>query len=569
MEEISNDLGLIHFMDTWEVGCGISFQDFNNDGWDDITLGSERGRPISLYVNDNGTLNRIPSIVNNVENVRQILWIDYDNDGDKDLYVSAYDGISRLYRQESDFKFRDITSESNLPTSNQRAIGATWGDVNRDGWLDLYYSIRKNASYGVTENQNRLFLNLGGSFEEVSSLYQVEDKNRAPFCASFIDVNNDLWPDIYIANDRAKRNTFYLNQQGKSYIDISEESNAGIYMDAMCVTPADINNDELTDIYIANTGTEGNKLLINNTEDPEAVLFSEEATAYNLTYNHTAWSSVFYDSDNDGDLDLFVSGTQFVTSDFSSLFYENESADFKPVHYNNLLGKASFASAKGDLNNDGLIDMLIQINPPDPYQFWVNTSDRVNNFIKLKLEGVISNREGIGCHIRVYTDGAVQYQQKYSNTGYLGQDSDVLHFGIGLRSDVDSIKVIWPTGHIDWYFDMLANETYTLREGASSESIQVDDDVSIFNNLTVATNNSYSHAAISLFPNPTSDKIILDSPERINMLELLSISGNSIKKKTSFTQSPPQLNVSDLTPGLYIIKITIDRRVYTEKFVKL
>ncbi|MFT6810506.1 MAG: hypothetical protein ACJA01_003750 [Saprospiraceae bacterium] len=176
MQEVSRTINLSYVMDGWEVGSGISFQDFNNDGWDDITIGTERGRPLVLYSNENGTLNRIPSIVNNLENVRQVLWTDYDNDGDKDLYISAYDGISKLYRQSPGFIFKDVTNEVYLPASPQRAIGATWGDVNRDGWLDLYYSIRKNSLYAIEENQNRLFLNLGGFFEEVSDAYNVRDR---------------------------------------------------------------------------------------------------------------------------------------------------------------------------------------------------------------------------------------------------------------------------------------------------------------------------------------------------------------------------------------------------------
>ncbi|MFT6810507.1 MAG: hypothetical protein ACJA01_003751 [Saprospiraceae bacterium] len=378
-----------------------------------------------------------------------------------------------------------------------------------------------------------------------------------------------MWPDIYIANDRSKRNTLYLNNGFGAYDDISESSNTGLFMDAKCVTPSDINDDQNIDIYIANTGGEGNWLLINESQIIGEPSFLEKAEEYSLTYNHTAWRSVFFDGDNDADSDLFVSGTQYISSGFSSYFYENQNSKFEIQQKEALIGKASFTSAKGDLNNDGLIDILVQINPPDPYQFWSNTSTAGFNFIKLDLEGVISNREGIGCHVRLYSNDKILYKQIYSNTGYLGQDSDVLHFGIGSQSIADSIVITWPTGHIDRFYNLEKGTTHHLKEGASTESIYIDSEIEIYTEITVATKENYQSSEVSIFPNPTNDIISIEGSHPIRKAEILTSIGLPIKAMDFNPQTTIQLLISHLSPGLYIAKVWTDQSASSKLFVKL
>lgn len=571
--EVSIQSGLNHKLLKWEQGCGVSFSDFNNDGLDDITLGTEYGRPISFYENSAEGFKMIPAVVDNVENVRQVLWIDFDNDGDKDLYVSAYEGISKLYRNDGNLVLTDITEAVQLPLQRQRSIGATWGDVNRDGWLDLYCSTRRYLENGIEDNYNRLFLNIGGEyFEEVPGNFGTEDRGRLPFCAAFLDINNDLWPDIYIANDKFNRNSLLLNKAGKSYEDISEISEAGILMNAMCVTPWDINNDEKIDIYLTNIydlsddGILGNKLLVNqSTIDQSQFAFSEEASLYNLTYKGTGWNSTFYDGDNDGDGDLFVSGTVSVGPTFASHFYEKTGSQFEPTIYSELINKNSFSAAKGDIDNNGLLDILVQINTPDPYQLWVNEEASTNNFVKLKLEGVVSNKEGIGAHIRLFSTTGMQYQQVYSNTGFLSQDSDKVHFGVGQDELIDSIQITWPTGHIDTHREVIVNQLHRIKEGSEYDSIYIDPSLEISSMVTTASEEESSPNLISISPNPTQDVLMMSTEKTINQLEIFDISSKLIEK---WLLPGDEISIGHLRNGLYILRIEIEGQLYVVKIVK-
>ena len=248
-------LGIDHRFGLGSTGGGVSFHDFNGDGWDDITLTTERGKPIYFYMNENGTFRRIEALVNNLCESKQVLWIDYDNDGDKDLFVTCLSEVNRLYNNQN-MVFTDVTEESGLSMAKLRTYGATWGDVDLDGWLDLYVTNKRTDN---EININNLYLNLGnGKFQDITSSSLTADSLKRPFCASFVDINNDLLPDIYIAQDKRAVNTLLKHMGNGIFSDISVTSNANLIMDGMSVTAGDFNNDQHLDIYITNI-PEGNK----------------------------------------------------------------------------------------------------------------------------------------------------------------------------------------------------------------------------------------------------------------------------------------------------------------------
>ncbi len=459
-QEVAIQKGIDHMFGLGSTGGGVSFHDFDGDGWDDITLTTERGKPIYFYKNDNGTFKRIEALVNNLCESKQVLWIDYDNDGDKDLFVTCLSDVNRLYNNHK-MVFTDVTDESGLSMAKLKTYGATWGDIDRDGWIDLYVTNKRTDD---EININNLYLNLGdGKFQDITLSSYTADSMKRPFCASFVDINNDLFPDIYIAQDKKATNTLLKNMGEGVFSDISVTSNSNIVMDGMSVTAGDFNNDQYLDIYITNI-PEGNKLLKNNGDES----FLEVAMESGVDYLGYAWGANFLDYDNDGDLDLYVSGMLEGSDEVPSILYTN--TGMGNFTYQDLGFSRdtviSYSNAIGDINNDGFPDIIV--NNYDNYRsmLWKNSAGN-NHWIKVKLEGVSSNRDGIGAFIYIYYSGSEFMHYTGSANGFLGQNSSYNMIGLGNTETIDSLKVLWPSGQEDIIRKISSNQTLIIREGST------------------------------------------------------------------------------------------------------
>lgn len=135
----SDSLGLWQiYGDPADYGGGISWVDFNGDGWDDFSFGSADGEPLYIYKNTGGGLVPMSTAVfGDSGHARSLTWADYDNDGDKDLFVSHEYESNRLYRNEGNWNFTEVTQTAGIDTTATYAYSACWGDYDRDGWLDL------------------------------------------------------------------------------------------------------------------------------------------------------------------------------------------------------------------------------------------------------------------------------------------------------------------------------------------------------------------------------------------------------------------------------------------------
>lgn len=439
---------------------GVSFCDFNKDGLDDLTFASGKGKTISFYINNgNGFTLLDPPLVDNLDEVKQILWIDFNNDGDKDLYFTTLDSRNYLYKNNGNLELSDVTESVGLSLDIAPNYGAAWGDIDRDGWLDLMLTEKKITQ--SVSSTNRLFRNLGnGSFEEITnSSGLVEQKN--PFVISFIDYNNDLWPDIYIAQDKNRINSLFSNQHNKGFKNISKITNSDLSMFGMSVASEDIDGNGTAEIYITNTI--GNKLLLNYTQ-----IYSEEANKRGVDLiGGTSWGASFLDSENDGDQDLYVSGMLVGNDVVSSAYYENDGLGKFTKSKAGFIGDTviSYSNAVGDINNDGFIDIVVNNDQPFKAQLWQN-SGGTNNWIKIKLKGVISNRDGIGSRIELFLKGRGKSHFTRNAVSYLGQNSDWISFGLANATKADSIHVYWPSGHIEKLYDIFPNQRIVVEEGS-------------------------------------------------------------------------------------------------------
>jgi len=514
-ENQAEQLGIRTLKTEFSIGNGVSFVDFDQDGWDDLTIGTPRGKFIDFYKNEGGRFKRIFPLVTHRDEAKQINWVDFDNDGDLDLFVASYAGPNRLYENIGDLQFEDITEAAGLPMHDEYTYGAVWGDYDRDGWLDLYFGTHKDVN---PDKYNKLFRNQGDkTFQDVSTTTNTSDLNKVPFCSGFIDVNNDMWPDLYTANDKLTYNTLLFNTGQGNFFSVGDLTGADLRMNGMCVNMGDFNNDGWQDIYVTNTPA-GNKLLRNDGLQPglDIPSFTEIGTSAGVGYFGHSWASNFLDADNDGDLDLYVSGTMKIADlgNRTSVFYENQGNGQFTAPVAGMAGDSarSYVNVIGDANQDGYPDIAVQNNPPNFHHCWINSGGN-NRWLKLKLEGVKSNRDAVGARIEVFADTLYQLRYRNCGNGFMGQNTKTLIFGCDRYEQVDSVLITWPTGHIDRFYQLATNQLYHFQEGASTNGqIEVAPEV----NLTISQLPTLLQTAqkLSLYPIPANSQVQFSGPHQ-------------------------------------------------------
>jgi hypothetical protein len=481
------ELQIAHSMtngDYW--GAGVSVFDIDNDGWDDITFIQENDS-IVVYKNSFGNFQRMPSFHLNQGRTKSQIWVDYDNDNDNDLFISTYNGPLKLLQNNGNFNFVEIPFAAGLSQINSANYGITFADYDRDGFLDMYL-----CRYVFTGNPNNeglinlLFKNNGdGTFSNVTSAAGVGNGIALSFMGVWMDVNKDKWPDLYVINDRVPENTLYQNNGDGTFTDVTAISGTGLPGDdPMSATFADFDNDGDLDHYSSNSGDQGKlgRLLVHD----QGWEFNELAAQYGVAIDKLSWGATWVDVDNDSFLDLYVAtgnGSGIVQEDRSYLYMNQNGLLFEdsPQYFSDNHIAGSFSVAKGDLNNDGFTDLVVQnVNGTNSF-VWVNQSqlNETNNFIKLTLKGTISNKMAIGAWINVYCGSETFVHYTRCGENYLSQNSQNLIFGLGNHTLVDSIVVEYPSGITDRYVYLVANQTYSFVEGESLQaSIQYSGDLS-------------------------------------------------------------------------------------------
>jgi len=182
------------------LGPSISFFDFDNDGWDDVTVPASATRDFRFFKNVAGTFEELNlGISSNTIQARHAIWIDVDNDGDNDFFATSDLGHLWLYRNEGGNSFTDITDTSGLPAADLPYWGSSWGDYNNDGFLDVFISIRDADQV----EGNLLYQGNGdGTFINTTAVSGIDPAGYITFCSSFFDYDNDGDQDIYTANDK-------------------------------------------------------------------------------------------------------------------------------------------------------------------------------------------------------------------------------------------------------------------------------------------------------------------------------------------------------------------------------
>lgn len=461
-------------------GSGVSVHDFDGDGLDDLSFGTTNDPPFFFRNTGNG-FEQIPfEHPSPALTIKSILWVDIDNDGDKDLLLTYEFGAIRLYENIGDLELIDITEDSGiLVESGIRYSGASFGDYDNDGYLDFYVCKFYNMfSFEGEMFENKLYRNNGdNTFTDVTYEANASVGVNASFMATWIDVNYDGYQDIFVVNDRLfNRNHLLLNNGDGTFTEVAEDYGVANYLDAMGCSLGDYNNDLLLDFYVANSQNEGNHLYRQNPD----FTYDEVGEEANVQVFDLCWSGLWMDYNNNGWLDLHV-GTEFtVWQQFSRnpFFVNNGNGTFTESGVALGLGHdhySSFGTAHGDWNNDGYSDFIVNNKTPYPCLIWENITPHENNYLAVTLEGTVSNRDAIGSFIYCYTGDDAQMRYTACGENFLGQNSQRKLFGIGQAEVVDSVVVKWLSGHIDVFYDLEPNQTYHIIEGSSLSGLVIAD----------------------------------------------------------------------------------------------
>ena len=499
------------------TGCGCAFIDYDNDGWVDVFLlsgtrldGDPPGATNRLYKNNrDGTF----TDVTEKAGLKAVGWAsgvcigDYNNDGFEDIFCT-YFGQNRLYRNNGDGTFTDTTKSAGLWSEQPRwGAGCSFLDYNRDGHLDLFVSNYVRFSFehapvpgenvncnwkgvpvecgprGLPTGKHSLYRNNGdGTFTDVS---QEAGIASATGCYGMTvvaaDLDEDGWPDIFVACDSTPSLLFMNNHNGtfreEGVLRGVALSDDGLEQAGMGVGVGDYDLDGHLDLFKTHFAEDANGLYHNDGKGNFDDLTRSSRVAVDTRY--ICWGAGMVDLDNDGYPDLFVStGNVYPEVERKLKQYANKTP--RTVFRN--LGNRTFEElsqeagpgvtdahcsrgcAFGDFDNDGDVDVLI-VNMNEPPSLLRNDMKAKRNWIKVKLEGVKSNRSAIGARVVARYGGKAQAQAVLSQSSFYSCNDSRLHFGLGGFSSVD-LDIYWPNGLHEQYKKIPANQLITLREGS-------------------------------------------------------------------------------------------------------
>jgi hypothetical protein len=438
-----------------EFGSGIAAGDIDGDGDMDLAVSNGDGGTLRLYRNDgSGQFTELQStgLASPPGQVHGLVFADVDNDGDQDLYVCGFRIPSMLYINQGSGTFVDEAAARGITHSTSN-FGASFGDFDLDGWLDLYVSNRGDPMTGRGQ-PNILYRNLGGGvFVDVTASAGVGNVGLT-YAAVFADVDEDGWPDIVLANDKGARgvpNEVYRNLGNGVFAAVGAQISANTAIDAMGVDYTDAFNDGGVDLFFSDSNPD-HLLLV---QDNATGRYADLSTRCGLFSVTDGWAVHFVDLDNDGWQDLHVVNSNWPNSVFRNPGQAlSQVGAWQDISAQLNLGQfyEQYATTVLDFDDDGRLDFCHryeQAAPPflAPYGVGLMQGQGpVGNWIKIRTVGTVSNRDGIGTRVTVQTGSHVQRQWVRNGVGFQGSSDPRLHFGLGAAQAVDRISVRWPSG---------------------------------------------------------------------------------------------------------------------------
>jgi len=555
---------------------------------------------------------------------------DINNDNLPDIYFTGNEVPNKLYLNQGDFSFKDITESANVGGGvNNWTTGVTMTDVNGDGYLDIYVCLSGGKDSKVEQRENKLFINNQDlTFTERGKTYGINDQaysNHASFfdydldgdldlyvlnhpmgfgdniqarlkksenphafftdklfrnngnntfsdittesglknygfglSVSVADINNDRYPDIFIANDYSEPDHLYLNNGKGSFDDIIHSAMPHISQFSMGSDIADFNNDGNQDILVVDMIAESNRRKKTNMSSmqPQAFYtnvqlgrhfqymqnmlhlnngnstFSDVAEMAGISNTDWSWAPLFCDLDNDGLKDVFISNgmrrdirnndfiqnlrqlsDKDITQNFAQIIAQIPSEKVANYAFKNKgdltfqksdnwgLNFSGFSNgaAYADLDNDGDLDLVVN-NLDHEALVYQNNIHKKSNYLKVQLKGLSKNSFAIGAEIKIITAEGKQVGQVNSNHGFLSSSEPILHFGLGQEKIIEKLTVLWPNGKETKLSKIEANQ-HLLIDQASSKQISLGkvSKNKLFKDITIQSGLNHKHQESGYF----------------------------------------------------------------------
>ncbi len=509
-EDIASSRNLNHLHNSpFLMGGGLAFFDYNNDGLEDIyyTGGADTDK---LYKNLGNGLFKDVSSQSGILSITMdfmtagVVNADINNDNCEDIFVTVFDEFQNnlLFLNNCDGTFTEISNAANI-IETAKSVSATFIDINNDGFIDIYVGNYIDESSFIFDNNgevigfdhtcfpNFLYKNNGdNTFTEMAFDYGVNDTGCAlAVIASDFDQDGDT--DIYIANDFGEfitPNILYENKiESQSFVKVPDSLGLNVEIYAMGIAIADFDNDLDLDFYITNLGK--NVLLENNNgifSDKAEVMGAMDEFAAEGSRS-TGWGTFFFDYQNDGYLDIFNANGFIGAADFlnttsfdpNTILKSNSALNFTDesdaLNINSTL--INRGAAYADFDNDGDLDFSVVTVKSSAtadatnIHFYENKIDNNNTWLQVDLEGTITNKTAYGTQVLVYTNEHIYMQELISGGTHASQNSQILHFGLGTSTKIDSIKIKWPLSQLQTFFNIPIKKRIAIIEQSPNYDI--------------------------------------------------------------------------------------------------
>jgi hypothetical protein len=461
-------------------GSSIYVSDYDRDLDPDILL--LRGGNPSLYENANGVYRKSNDLPDIETTVTAAHFLDFDNDGWDELYLMSNEESLFLENQDGKFVRRYV----GLNVSYESVRGAATADYTGNGCLDIFavqsgnWSNKRPSGYNdyntsISEdngNKNRLFRGDCETFEETTNTSGIVGETWS-LATSFVDLTNNGYPDIHVANDY-NNDVVYINN-GDGTFDrriLPDFTNRN----GMSSEVADINSDGYLDIFVSNIHrmgsfgvrsgkrVRGNNLMLNRGNGS----FIDAAEEYGVKRGGWGWAALIEDFDNSGSYDLYQSNSLVLIGRYPN-FWKGTEDGFRRMNSSKMgFTKSDHLGAVSlDYDRDGYLEIATSSITRRPRLYNNKLSD--SSWLSIRLND--NENTTIGSRVHVVTDGNKRTRVKTSGSDYFSQSTRLSHFGLGEEREADRIRIDWSDGSITTYEDvdlparMVVNNSRVLRVG--------------------------------------------------------------------------------------------------------